>query len=232
MGSERTDPEFLANIFSPCLGSAQCNLQIPQVLQNLERLDIFYVCRPLMSQPSSVTGSTLAFETKERKVRIYSGADIKTSLSWIFNLELYNIFCKAEKLKLESSFGRNISKPFEISFIKPLNPNARCFDNFKFGCSFQNMLFKHRFTEKISSIYAGLFSPTQSLWLDFRIKGFSAQESQKVTPEIRKRVLGQFPSISLIHENVFNFYSTVSRLRNVLTTFMHCLGTEQELHEI
>lgn len=221
VGSERTDPDFLASIFSPCFGTTPpSNFRIPQILQDLERLDIFSFCRLSTPQILNATGSTLAFETKERRVRIYSGADIKTSLSWIFNLELSNIFGRAEKLKLESSFGTNFSKPFEILFLKPLKTNTGHFDHFKIGYLFQELLFKQRFTEKISTINVGLFSPTQSLWLDLRIKGFSAQGKHQVTPEMRKRALGQFSSISFIHEKAINFCSSVSKFRSVHFAFL------------
>ena len=125
VGSERTDPEFLASVFSPCFGATQLNnFCIPRVLHDLERLDIFSFCRPSTFQTLNAAKPTLTFEAKERRIKIYSGADIKTALAWIFNLELFNVFGKAERLKLESSFGTNFSKPFEILFLKPLRANT------------------------------------------------------------------------------------------------------------
>lgn len=217
LGSERTDPEFLASVFSPCFKATQLdNFRVPQILQDLERLDIFSFCKLSTFQALNATGSTLTFETKERRVKIYSGADIKSSLSWIFNFELSNVFGRAEKLKLESSFGTNFSKPFEILFLKPLKANTGCFDHFKIGYVFQELLFKKRFTEKISTINAGLYSPAQSFWVDCCIKGFSTQDKHQVTPEMRKRALKYFPSISFVHEKTANFCSSILKFRNVL----------------
>ena len=232
VGSERTDPEFLAGVFSPCFSATHSNdFQIPRVLQEIERLDIFSFCKPSPLSALNAMGSTLTLDAKERRIRVYSGADIKNSLSWIFNLELFNIFGRAEKVKLESSVGRDTSKPLEILFLKPLSAGARWFDHIKIGYSFQEMLLKQKFTGKISSINVGLFSPAQSAWLDFRIKGFSAKEQYRVTPETRSAALKYFLSTSLILEKTICFCSSALKFRSVHISGL-CLGIQHELCKV